>query len=150
MALRVPELCFWPAKTRKNPWTFRDAYISLTWCSNMAQTYMKETSYSYFFTSLYWLVWLPPLLEWFPFSCISCFGLKFSRIALWRKRMQLDSISDLTTNGLILEFFVQKWLLSSTSYLYGLISARIAQLLIVFDDINFFRCFVRGVLCSVL
>ena len=86
----------------------------------------------------------------FFFSCVSAFRLKFYRIALWRKRLQLDSISDLTTNWLILGFFVGKWLLSLTSYLYRLKSARTAQLLIVFDDINFFRCFVWGVFWSVL
>ena len=84
------------------------------------------------------------------FSCGSGFILKFSRIALWRKRLQLDSNSDLTTNGLILGCFVGKWLLSSTSYLYGLKSARIAQLLFFFDDINFNRCLVWGVFWSVL
>ena len=31
--------------------------------------------------------------------------LKFSRIAVLRKRLQLDSKSDLTTSGLILQFF---------------------------------------------
>ena len=72
------------------------------------------------------------------FSYVSGFRLKFSRIALLRKRLQLDSISDLTTNGLILGFFVGKWLLSLTSYLYGLKFARIAQLFF-FDDIIFFN-----------
>ena len=38
------------------------------------------------------------------FSCVSRFRLKFSRIALLRKRLQLDSKSDLTTNGLIFGF----------------------------------------------
>ena len=76
------------------------------------------------------------------FSYVSGFRLKFSSIALLRKRLQLDAISDLTTNGLILVFFVGKWLLSLTSYLYGLKFARIAQLLFFFDDINFFRCLV--------
>ena len=47
-------------------------------------------------------------------------------------------------------FFVQKWLLLMTSYLYGLKSARIAQLLFVFDDIKFFRCLLWGVSWSVL
>ena len=42
------------------------------------------------------------------FSCFSSFRLKFSRIAHWRKRMQLDSKNDLTTNGLILGFFTWK------------------------------------------
>ena len=39
---------------------------------------------------------------------------------------------------------------SSTSYLYGLNSARIAQLLFFFDDIIFVRCSVWGVFWSVL
>ena len=40
------------------------------------------------------------------FSCISGFRLKFFRIALWRKRLQLDSKSDLNANGLILGFLL--------------------------------------------
>ena len=35
--LRVPERCFRPAKTKKT-WTFWDAYMSLTRCSNIVQT----------------------------------------------------------------------------------------------------------------
>ena len=88
--------------------------------------------------------------NWVFFSCVSCFRLKFSPIALWRKRLQLDSKRDLTTNGLILEFFVGNWLHSSTSYLYWLKSAKIAQLLFFYDNINFFRCLVWGVFKSVL
>ena len=84
------------------------------------------------------------------FSCVSSFRLNFSPIALWRKRVQLDSKSDLTTNGLVLGFFVKKRLLLLTQYLYGLKSARIAQLLFFFDDINFFRCFILVVIWSVL
>ena len=86
----------------------------------------------------------------FFLSCGSCFRLKFSRIALWPKRLQLDSKSDLATNGLILGFSVKKWLLSLTSYLYGLKFAIIVQLLMVFEDIKNFRCLVWGVFCSVL
>ena len=86
--------------------------------------------------------WLQLLLHFFvmmgknatvirtSFLCfVSGFRLKFSRIALWRKRLPLDSKSDLTMNGLILELFVRKWLPSLTSYHYELESARIAQLL---------------------
>ena len=40
------------------------------------------------------------------FSYVSGFGPKFSRIALRRKRLQLDSKSDLATNGLIMGFFL--------------------------------------------
>ena len=76
------------------------------------------------------------------FSCVSGFRLKFSHIALLRKRLKMDSKSDLTTNGLILGFFVGKWLLSLTSYLCEVKSARNAQLLFFFDDIKFFRCLV--------
>ena len=47
----------------KKSWTFWDAYMSLTWCSNMVQTQMKEIGYSFSLTTLYWLVWLLPLLE---------------------------------------------------------------------------------------
>ena len=65
-------------------------------------------------------------------SFFSGFRLKFSRIALLRKRLQLDAKSDLTTNGLILGFFVGKWLLSLTSYLHGVKSARNAQLFFFF------------------
>ena len=73
-----------------------------------------------------------------------------SRIALLRKRLHLDSKSDLTTNALILGFFVGKWLLPLTSYLCGVKSARKAQLLFLFDDIIFFSMFsLRGILvCS--
>ena len=84
------------------------------------------------------------------FSYVSGFKSKCSRIALVRKRLQLDSKSDLTTDGLILGFFVGKWLLSSISYLYGLKSARIAQVLFFFDGIKVFRCLLSGVFWSVL
>ena len=84
------------------------------------------------------------------FRYVSGFGSKFSRIALLRKRLQLDSKSDLATNGLILGFFVGKWLLSSTSFLYRLKSTGIAQLLFFFDGIKLFRFLVWWVFWSVL
>ena len=91
-----------------------------------------------------------PLLEWVFLICVSGLKLKFSRIAFWWKHLQLDSKNDLAFNGLIFGSFVREWLLSLTSYLYGLKSATIAKWLLVFDDINFFRCFVRGLFWSVL
>ena len=78
-------------------------------------------------------------------SCVSSFILKFSRIAIWRKRLQFDSKSDLTTDGLSLEFCVGKWLLPLTYYLCGLKSARNAQLLFFFDVIIFFHFLVWSV-----
>ena len=83
-----------------------------------------------------------------------CFGFQievFSYCTLTETdAIGLDSKSDLTTNGMILGFFVGNWLLSLTSYLYGLKSARVAQLLFFFDNINFIRCLGWGVFWSVL
>ena len=66
------------------------------------------------------------------FISVSGFRLKLSRFALLWKRLKLDSESDLTKTGLFLEFFVGLCLISSTSYLYGLKSARIAKTLFLF------------------
>ena len=76
------------------------------------------------------------------FISVSGLRLKFARIALLWKRLQLDSKIALTRNGLSLGFFGQNWLLSLTSYLYGLKSARNAQFLLFFDDVKLFRCLV--------
>ena len=111
---------------------------------------MLETGYSFSFIARYWWIYLPPLLEWVFFGCVSGFRSKFSRIALLGKGLQLDSKSDLTTEWLILCFFDKKWILSSTLYLFGLISARIVQLFFFSDDIKFFRCLIWGVFWSVL
>ena len=151
MTLREPEMCFWPAKTRKNLWIFE--MHTCLWPGSQIwfrHEWRKLFTSSFLFHCIDGYSCLRCWNEIF-LSCVSYFRLKFSRIALWRKRMRLDSKSDLTTNGLILGFFfVGKWLLSLTSYLYWLKSGRIAQLLTVFDDINFFRCFVWGVFWSVL
>ena len=149
MALRAPEMYFWPAKTRKKIeyfemhtclWPGAQIWLRHKWRNVVTASLLLHCidGYSY---RRYWNDF---------FSCVSCFRVKFFRIALWRKRLQLDSKSDLTTNGLILRFFVGIWLLSLTSYLYGLKSARVAQLLFYFDDINFFRCLGWGVFWSVL
>ena len=71
--------------------------------------------------------------------------MKFFRIALLRKRLQLDSKSDLTTNGLILGFFVGKWLLSLTSYLYGLKFAKVAVMSLTLSNQTVNAYFVLGV-----
>ena len=150
MAVRVPEMCFWPAKIRKNLEAFemhtclwRGAQICFThkWRNLVTAFLLLHCIEGYsclhygnqFFSAVFQVL-----------------NLKFSRIALWLKRLQLDSTSDLTTNGLILGFFVQKWLFSLTSYLFGLKSSRIAQFLFFFVVINFFRCLGWGVFWSVL
>ena len=93
---------------------------------------------------------MPLILELVFSAMFQVLDLNFSRIALWRKRLQLDSKNDLTTNGLISGFFVGNWLLSPTSYLYGLKSARIAQFLFFFWRHPIFSMFsLRGILvCS--
>ena len=149
MALPKRKMCFWPAKTRKHL-DFFEMHTSLEPCAQnlLRHRWRKMNTASFHFHCVS------------EKSCIACcnefltsvsgFRLKFSRIALLRKHLQLDSKSDLTTNGLILGFFGGKWLPSLNSYLYWLKSARIAQLLFFFDDINFFQCLVRGVFWSVL
>ena len=71
------------------------------------------------------------LAHWIDFfvNCVSSLRSNFSRIALWRKRLQMDSQSYSAMNELILGFFVQEWLFSLTSYRYGLKFAMVAQLL---------------------
>ena len=101
--------------------------------------------------------WLQLLLHFFvmmgknatvigtSFLCIvSGFRLKFSRIALWRKRSPLDSKGDLTTIVLILGFFVRNWLFWFTSYLCGLRFGKNAQLFFFLTTSSFFDVFFEG------
>ena len=149
MALRAPEKYFWPAKTRKNRelfemytchWPGAQIWFRHKWRNLVTVSLLLHciNGYSY---RRYWNEF---------FQLCFMFRLKFSLIALWRKRLQLDSKNDLTPNGLILGFFVGKWLLSSTSCLYGLKSATIAHLFFFFDDIKFFQFLVWGVFWCVL
>ena len=82
------------------------------------------------------------------FSCVSGFRLKFSGIALWRKRLQLDSKNDLTTKGLILGFFV--WEMASFVDFKSVWSkiCKNCSILFLFDDIKSFRYLVWGVFWS--
>ena len=95
VALPKKEMCFWPAKTRKNL-DFFEMHTSLEpGAQKLLSFHSRCVSEK---------------------SCIVCcneffisvsgFILKLSSIALFRKRLQLDSESGLTTNGLILEFLV--------------------------------------------
>ena len=141
VALRVPEMCFWPAKTRKSLNFLRCIHVI-----DLVLKYGSDINEGNWLQLLFYFIVLmnivASVIGMSFFSCVSGFRLKFSRIALLRKRLQFDSKSGLTTKGLILGFFVGKWLLSLTSYLCGVKSARNAQLLFFFDDINFFRCLV--------
>ena len=149
MAQRVPEMCFWPAKIRKNLEFFE--VHTCHWPGAQIWFRHKWKKLVTVFVLLFCVEKCNSLSSWNEFflSCVSGFKPRFSRIELWRKRLQVDSRSDLTTNGLILEFLAGKCFPSLTSYLYGLISARTAHLFFVFDDIKFFRCLVWGALWSV-
>jgi len=74
--------------------------------------------------------------------------LKFSRIAVSLKRLQLESKTDLTTIALVLEFIVGIFRVLSTSYLHGLKSARIAQLLFLLTTSKFFDSLSGIRVCS--
>ena len=92
------------------------------------------------------LMGLNALVIWMKFFKLCFrFRMKFSRIALWGERLHLDSKSDLTMNWLILGFFVQKRILSFTSYLYGLKSEKKCSIVYHFDEFDFYRCLSWGV-----
>ena len=133
------EMCFWSAKSRK-------IFLRCIDVIGLVLNYGSYINEGNWLQLLFYLIVLMGIVASVIglsfFSYVSGFRLKFSSIALLRKRLQLDSKSDLTKNGLILGFFVGKWLLWLTSYLYGLKFAKIAQLLFFFDDISFFRCLV--------
>ena len=149
IALCLPKMYLWPAETKKNIkllemhtclWTGAQMWFRHQWKKLVTASFLLHCTEK---------LWLPLLLEWVIFSCVSGFRLNFSRLSLQRKRLQLDSKSVLTTNGLILGFFVGKWLPSSTSYLHGLNIAWISQLLFFWRH-HFFSMFsLRGILgCS--
>ena len=101
-------MCFWPAKTRKN----LELFEIHTYLWPGAQIWFRHKRRKLVTASLLLLCigGYSCVSYWngFFLSCVSGFRLKFSRIALWPKRMQLDSKSDLATNGLILDFFCLK------------------------------------------
>ena len=143
----MPEMCFWSAKSRKN-------FLRCIHVIGLVLKYGSDINEGNWLQLLFYLIVLMSIVASVIgmsfFQMCFRFRLKFSRIALLRKRLQLDSKSDLTTNGLILGFFLGTWLLSLTSYMYGLKFARIAQLLFFFWRHQFFSMFsLRGILvCS--
>ena len=145
MALSVPVICFWPAKTGKNlelfemhtcHWPGVQIWFRHKWRKLVTASLLLHCFDGYSCLR-YW--------NEFFFSCVLGFGLKFSRIALLRKRLQLGSKSDLTTNGLIVRFFC--WEMASFVDFISVWTkiCKKAQLLFFFDDIKFFRCLVWGV-----
>ena len=98
MALCVPEMCFWPAKSRKNLELFEMHICHWPW----AQIWFRHKWRKLASLLLHRIDGYSCLRDWNEFSI---FRLNFPRIALWRKRLQWDSKSDLTTTGLFLEIF---------------------------------------------
>ena len=99
----MPETCFWPAKTRKSLNFLRCIYVN-----DLVLKYGSDKNEGNWLQLLIHFIVLLGIvasdIRMSFFSCVSRFRLKFSRIALLRKRLQLDSKSDLTTNGLIFGF----------------------------------------------
>ena len=68
--------CLSGLRRLEETWTFSEAFLSLTWCSKFVLTELKESGYSFRFTSLFWRIQLPRLLKWL-FICFLVFSLKF-------------------------------------------------------------------------
>ena len=65
---------FLAGEDQKKPWNSWDAYMSLTWCSNAFETKMQEAGCSFFFTSMFWWVYLPKILEWIFIAVFQVLG----------------------------------------------------------------------------
>ena len=132
-ALRVPGLCFWPARTRKNLelselhtclWPGAQIGFKLDWRKLVTASEGNGSQLLFYLIVLMGIV--ASVIGRSVFSYVSDLKMKFHRNALWRKRLQLDSKSNLSKTGTYMEFSARLILLSSTSYLYGLEYAWIA------------------------
>ena len=147
----MTERFFWPAETRKNLNFLScifEIHMVLKYCSDINEGFVIQLLVSY--------VVLLKIVASF-----GGMGVFISETSFWAeifsycsvmKRLYLESKTDLTRTGLFLEFSFRKCLIaliSSTSYLHRLKSARIVQLF-VSDDIECFRLLVSGIFCSVL
>ena len=101
----MPEMCFWPAKTIKNLNFLGCMHVFdmvLKYCSDINEGNLLQLLF-YFIVSMGIVA---SVIGMGLSIYVSGFMLKFSRIAVSRKRLQLESKTDLTTTGLFLEFFV--------------------------------------------
>ena len=148
VALRVPEMCFLPAVTRKKLGFF--AKQTCLWTGAKIGSGKNEGN------------WLQLLFHFIVLMGIkaSVLGMK-SFMLCFRFQIEVFSYCTLTetfpfgfqkwftVNGLILGFLVQKWRLPLNSYLHGLKSA-VAVELFFFDDIGFSVFSLRGILVCCL
>ena len=90
MALRVSEMCFWPAKTRKSINSLRYIYVI-----DLVLKFGSDINEGNWLQPHFYLIVLMGIVASVTgmsfFSCVSGFSVKFSRTALLRKRLQLDS-----------------------------------------------------------
>ena len=150
IALSISKKYFWPAKTRKNPkllemhtclWPGAQMCFRQKWRKLATPSLLLHCIDGYSCLR-YWNEIFSRLFQVFQIEVCSS--------ALWRKRLQLGSKSDLTTTGFFVEYYIRICLVSSTSYLNGLKYGRDAHLIYCFNDIKFFRCLVWDVFWSVL
>ena len=138
MAVRLPEMWFWPAHTKKNLKFLRWLHVFdlvLKYCSDLNEGNWLQLLFHFFvLMGIFALV-----IGLSFFNCVLGFRLKFSRIPVSGKCLQLESKTVLTMTGLILEFFVGICPVSSTSCLHGLKFVWIAQFFFIFDDMKLFR-----------
>ena len=144
----VQENCFWPGKTSKR--------LIFLWCIqviDLVKTFCVDTNAeNQIEIHLYCIELVITFASFIGLRFFSCrwrFGLTLCRIAVLRKVIVLDSKTVLTTNGLILNFG-WKCPVFSTSYLHWLKIARIAQMLLSFDDNKPFWQIVWRVFWTVL
>ena len=149
VALSVLEMCFWPAKARRNLELFE--MHTCHWPG--AQIWFRHKWWKLVTASFCLLVLIGKvvfIIEMSFFSCGLGFRLKFSRIALWRKRLQLDSKNSLATNGFFLGVFC--WKMASFVDFISVWTeiCKNCSTFFFFDDIHFFQFLIWGVFWSVL
>ena len=107
VALLVPEVCFWPAKLRKNLNSLRCMQV-LDLVLNCYSD--KKEVLLIHFISLHCVADQNGIISWLNgkifFIPGSIFRLNFSRISVLRKGSRLDSKTELTKNGLTWSFVV--------------------------------------------
>ena len=149
MALRVSEMCFWPAKSESILNFLRFMHV-LTWCSFFSE--INEGIGIQF--RFYFFILVNIVASFIRMSFFSFCGSGF-----WIEVFSYCSVTE-TSAIRFQNWFDRKWkdfgffaeicLVFSPSYLYALKSALIAQVCFLFDDIKSFRWLVWGVFWSVL
>ena len=104
VALRVPEMCLSPAKTRKNLKFLRCLHVS----EQMRKYYSDINENNWLQALFYILAWMGLIalvIGLSFFICVLGVTLKFSRIAVSRKCLQLESKTVLTSTEWFLKLF---------------------------------------------